>query len=227
MHKVIAEDGSHRQHRQWLRNLLETTKGPVARCSAYVTDRDLLAGIENRTVHLLTHVSFMDIASGATSLESLTSLIETGVQCRCLSDGPRLHAKVYIFGDHVAVVTSANLTTRALQSNIEVGVELTGSAVEELTAWFDSFWAKAQAFDVTQIAKWQQQTDALRHEYRGLRKKAEALPTLPNETLRSADSPEELRDLLDTAHQFFCCNTDRRQGVANSLRRLRVGRSDA
>ena len=44
MHKVIVEDGGQRQHRQWLRKLLETTNGPVRVASAYVTDRDLLFG---------------------------------------------------------------------------------------------------------------------------------------------------------------------------------------
>jgi len=46
MHKVIAEDGIHRRHRQWLANLLETTKGSVRVASAYITDSDLLLGIK-------------------------------------------------------------------------------------------------------------------------------------------------------------------------------------
>ncbi|HEY9141921.1 MAG TPA: hypothetical protein VIN93_13580 [Bryobacteraceae bacterium] len=79
MYKVIAEDGSHRQHRQWLRNLLETTGGSVRIASAYVTETDLLLGIENhRSVQILTYLSCMDVISGATSLESLRSLIEMG-----------------------------------------------------------------------------------------------------------------------------------------------------
>ena len=216
MHKVIAEDGRHRQHRQWLRNLLETTKGPVRFASPYITHTDLLLGIKSRKVQLLTSLLRMDVVSGATSLESLRLLINAGVQCRCLSDGPRLHAKVYMFGDQCAVVTSANLTTSALNSNIEVGVQLTGSAVEELTAWFDTFWAKAQPLAVTELAKWQQQTDALRHEHTLLRKKAGALPTLPNEASPFGESPEELRELLDNANQFFLCNTDRRYSARTS-----------
>jgi hypothetical protein len=213
MHKVIAEDGSHRQHRQWLRNLLDTTEGSVRVASAYITDRDLLSGIKNRNVHLLTSLLRMDILSGATSLESLRALLEAGVQCRCLYDGPRLHAKVYIFGDQSAVVTSANLTTSALDWNIEVGVQLTGSAVEDLTGWFDAFWTRAHRLPVTEVTEWQQQTDTLRREYRELRKKAGALPALPKEAPPFGESPEDLRELLDNADRFFCCNTDRRQGA--------------
>jgi HKD family nuclease len=90
--------------------------------SAYVTDSALLSGIKNRRVQLLTSLSLMDIVSGASSLESLALLISRGVQCRCVSGGPRLHAEVYIFGAESAVVTSANLTRNALDSNIEVGI---------------------------------------------------------------------------------------------------------
>jgi hypothetical protein len=216
MPKVFAEDGNHRQHRQCLRNVLETTKGPVRIASAYVTDTDLLFGATDRNVRLLTSLLRMDIGSGATSLESLRSLIETGVQCRCLSDGPRLHAKVYMFGDESAVVTSANLTWSALDKNIEVGVQLTGSAVLDLIVWFDALWAKSRRLDVKQVSDWQEQTTALSREYWALRKKAAAEPTLPNEALPTDHSPIELRDLLENANRFFFCNTDRRQGERTS-----------
>ena len=57
MLEIIAEDdGSHRQHRQGLRNLLETTKGPVRIASAYVTERDLLLGFKNREIQVLTRL---------------------------------------------------------------------------------------------------------------------------------------------------------------------------
>jgi PLD-like domain len=212
MDTVIAEDGSQRQHRQLLRNLLETSEGPVRIATAYITERDLLLGITTRNVRILTSLLRMDIVSGATSLESLRSLIEMGVQCRCMSDGPRLHAKVYMFGEETAVVTSANLTRSALDSNIEVGVQLTGSAIHELTIWFDSFWAKARPLDVMQVSRWQELTVGLRRDYWDLRKKASAGPTLPNEAPPVGESPDELRALLDNAKRYFFCNTDRRQG---------------
>ena len=210
---VIAEDGgSQRQHRQRLQKLLETTNGPVRIASAYVTDTDLLVGIKNREVRLLTSLSRMDVVSGASSLDSLTSLIKSGVQCRCLSDRPRLHAKVYMFGDETAVVTSANLTRKALDWNIEVGVRLTGTATKELTVWFDILWGNAEGLDLPKVSKWKQETEGLRAEYAILRKKAGAKPTLPNEALPSVRSRKRLRDLLKNANRFFVCNTDRRHG---------------
>src|SRR5262249_24668012 len=110
----------------------------------------------------------------------------------CLSDGPRLHAKVYLFGDEVAVVTSANLTTSALGSNIEVGVQLTGSAVQELVVWFDTFWAKAGKFGLPEVSiwqQWQQETEALRQESDDLGPRARAMPPLPREALAPVRSP--------------------------------------
>jgi phosphatidylserine/phosphatidylglycerophosphate/cardiolipin synthase-like enzyme len=138
---LIAESSSgERQHRNALRNLMKRTDGIVRIASAYVTDTDLLSSIKNRDVRLLTYLSKMDIVVGASSLESLTALIKAGVKCRYMSSGPRLHAKVYVFDDQSAVVTSANLTRMALNHNIEVGVHLSACAAQDLRRWFDTLW---------------------------------------------------------------------------------------
>lgn len=122
---VIAEyDKAGRQHRVRLRDLLNKTDGLVRIASAYVTDTDLLTGLRAKNVQLLTSLSRMDIITGASSLDSLRFLIDSGVDCRCVSRRPRLHAKVYIFGGQSAIITSANLTWNALDSNIEVGVRV-------------------------------------------------------------------------------------------------------
>jgi hypothetical protein len=180
--------------------------------SAYITDSDLLLGATNRKVRILTSLLPMDVISRATSLDSLRSLVDAGVECRCLSDRPRLHAKVYIFGEQYAVVTSANLTANALNHNIEVGVELTGGAVRELADWFDAFWKKAPPLDVAVWTKWQQDNDGLRRESGELQKKVDALPPPPDRALPVGESREELRDLLENAPRFFCCNSNRREG---------------
>ena len=222
MPKLIIEDGRHRQHRQWLRKLLETTQGTVRIASAYVTDTDLLSGTSNRKVYLLTSLLRMDVVSEATSLKALRSLVESGVQCRFLSNGPRLHAKVYIFGSDSAVVTSANLTRKALDSNIEVGVELSGDEVKGITTWFDTHWDRAQSLNATQLSLWQEQTAALRREYSILREKTSAELILPHNALPVGLPPEGsplLHDLLDGMNgslgecpRWFLCNTDRKHG---------------
>jgi hypothetical protein len=208
--ELIAEDGGQRKHRAYLRNLLDTTGGSVRVASAYVTDDDLLFGVENRAVRLLTSLVKMDIVSGATKLPCLRTLVESGVKCRCLSGGPRLHAKVYIFGDESAVVTSANLTTNAFESNIEVGVEVTGSVLQGLITWFDTFWKKADPLDLPMLFKLEKETESLRRAYAKLRRKAGTKQKLPIESMPSVRSPSELRDLIENAPKFFVCNTNRR-----------------
>jgi hypothetical protein len=54
------------------------------------------------------------------------------------------HSKIYIF-DNSALITSANLTKTAFESNIEVGVMLEGSQVDEVKSFFNqSLWETAK-----------------------------------------------------------------------------------
>src|SRR5580658_2383531 len=80
--KLLAERGPERLHRPRLIQLLKLADGPVRIASAYVTDRELLISTHTRNVRLVTSMVPMDIASGATSLESLGALIDSGVECR-------------------------------------------------------------------------------------------------------------------------------------------------
>jgi hypothetical protein len=202
---LIAETESvERQHRNALQNLMNQTEGTVRIASAYVTDTRLLSGIKGRDVRLLTYISKMDIIVGASSLDSLTALIKAGVQCRYISKGPRLHAKVYLFDDQSAVVTSANLTRKALDENLEVGVHLSGVAATDLIGWFDTLWDEANVLDLAAIAKWLRDTEAERRAYSALRKRVEKQPALPT------GLETKLLDGFETGNRFFVCNTNRR-----------------
>lgn len=212
MPKLLAEDGCQRQHRLRLRRLLQSTDGPVRIASAYVTDREFLIGGGALDVRLITSLSPMDIASGATSLETLRALIESGVKCRFLPDRPRLHAKVYVFGAKSAVVTSANLTESGLDLNIEVGVEVGDENVQGLIEWYDRLWAIARPLRKTQLSELKRKAVLLRRDYVKLKKKS--IQRLMLSTGRSATVTvrDELLDLFKNANRFFVCNTDRRHG---------------
>ena len=56
---------------------------------------------------LITRLNLNDFRSGVSDLGALKQLVEMGVEVRTLK---RLHAKVYVFDDREAVVTSANFT---------------------------------------------------------------------------------------------------------------------
>jgi hypothetical protein len=212
MQDLILEDGSQqRNHRQRLNDLLASTVGMLRFASAYVTDRELLACTTDRERRLLISLLPMDVASGATSLETLGALINSGVQCRVLPDRPRLHAKVYIFGVACAIVTSANLTGSAFDSNIEVGVEVKGSAVKQLTTWFDRLWGIASPLTVSQLSELQRKTISLRRDYIKLKKKTKTKMQVLQTRKPSEVLSDRLQDLFATASRFFMCNTDRRQ----------------
>jgi hypothetical protein len=210
MPDVIAEDGRDRQHRLRLRQLLESTSDPVRVASPYVTDRELLLGARGREIRLVTSLLPMDIASGATSLETLGALVDAGVKCRFVPNRPRLHAKVYVFGKKAAVVSSANLTENALDSNIEVGVELAGENVSALIEWYDQLWATARPIQAAQLAALRQTAAKLRREYVKLKKKSNAALTLSQKEPASRVFSDDVKSLFEQAERFFVCNTDRR-----------------
>jgi len=76
---------------------------------------------ENVEIKLVTKIDFDSIANGASDAESINTLREnfSNISVR-LSD--ELHAKVYIFDGHQALITSANLTHSAFMKNFEYGV---------------------------------------------------------------------------------------------------------
>lgn len=207
---LILEDGRKRRHPDRLRELVRKTPGTVRVASAYVTDRVLLTGITGRRIRLLTSLMDMDIASGATNLGALGALIESGVECRFFGEGRRLHAKVYIFGNAKAVVTSANLTDNAFQRNIEAGVEVSRQEAEGLRTWFDKLWLKAEPLTLAQLAELREQTAELRRDYVALKRRAGEKLKLPKHSLPATELSDDLRDLFDSAERFFVCNTDRK-----------------
>ena len=222
MFNLLTEVGSHRRR---LGELLAKSANVVRIASAYVTEQDLLRA-KAQKVRLLTSVLPMDVISGATSLEALSVLLKTGAQIKRLPDSPRLHAKVYIFDDKHAVVTSANLTRNALDSNIEVGIEVSGNAVNALVEWFDTQWNRAERISATQLADWELRIAGLRKSFSDIRDqcpkfdKTQTTPSTGHEPSSSgapSDAMIGLRDWLTNKNskeanrlQFFVCNTNRR-----------------
>lgn len=68
---------------------------------------------------LVTRTDLRDFAVGSSNLDTLCTLANKGVLVRSLDD---LHAKMYIFDDSVALVTSANATRSGMRDNLECGL---------------------------------------------------------------------------------------------------------
>ena len=69
-------------------------------------------------VRVVTRFNLADFSAGVSDIESLRKLLDAGAKVRGLRN---LHAKLYLFGASRMILTSANLTKAALNSNHELG----------------------------------------------------------------------------------------------------------
>jgi hypothetical protein len=69
-------------------------------------------------VLVVTRFSLADFARGVSDIAALQELVWAGADLRGVRG---LHAKVFVFGDRRAIVTSANLTESGLSGNVEFG----------------------------------------------------------------------------------------------------------
>ena len=209
-HPILETGSGNRLHRPRIEELLRGKSGIVRIASAFVTERKLLKDAPKQDIRLLISLLPMDVVSGATSTETLGALISSGVACRYLSQRPRFHAKTYIFGSENAIVTSANLTNNAFDFNIEAGVEISGSKVQEVIDWYDRLWEMASPLTVTKLADLQRETSALRREYQKLKLKSRKKLRIPPAQKAKSQLSDSLVKLFENAGKYFLCNTDRK-----------------
>ena len=102
----------------------------------------------NLSIQILTSINIPDIQGGASDLEAFEKLLQLeeldgiNAEVRCI---PNLHAKVYIFDEHSAIVTSSNLTPSGLNSNIEYGIEVTDpTAIQPMLVDMENYWNAAE-----------------------------------------------------------------------------------
>lgn len=222
---VLAEqfDNSRRAHTDRLGKLLRSTTRQLHIASPYVTETGIIRLLSNRETRLLTSLSIMDVVSGATSLDALSVWLDAGVQIAVAEHSPKLHAKVYIFGDSDAIVSSANLTTLGLNENIEVGVALSGEPVHKLAQWYEKIWRRSTPLKARDIDALREEAKDLRSKFEELRKKVRAKRShFPPRHVRwgTGGSSDRLVTLFDTAQRFFVCNTDRKSVKDDRRERL-------
>lgn len=106
-----------------------------------------------KDIQIVTRYNLDDFASGVSDISALRRVLAAGGRVRGIR---YLHAKLYLFGTSRAVVTSANLTGAALDSNHEFGAVTDDPAsVAACHAYFDRLWALGGA-DLTadQLEAW-------------------------------------------------------------------------
>lgn len=92
-------------------------------------------------IQVITRFSLADFAGGVSDVDALRMLLDIGAQVRGVRN---LHTKLYLVGKSRAIITSANLTTAALNRNHEFGIVTDDSAViRECRAYFRKLWRRA------------------------------------------------------------------------------------
>jgi HKD family nuclease len=109
------------------RNILNQTKQGLIFSSPYINHggvSTLLESIDNindKSIYILTNLSAKNIVSNVTQPQALLKMYGTFKEIT-ISSLDKLHAKIYIVDESLAVITSANLTYGGLKSNFEYGV---------------------------------------------------------------------------------------------------------
>jgi hypothetical protein len=106
-----------------------------------------------KLVQVITRFSLRDFAAGVSDVSALRLLLENGAQVKGVRN---LHAKLYLFGESRAIVTSANLTEAALLTNHELGFVATDAwIIDPCRQYFEKLWSRAgQRLQVAKLADW-------------------------------------------------------------------------
>ena len=101
---------------------------------------DRLLSLNLGSVQVITRFNIADFAEGVSDVVALCMLLDAGARDRGIR---KLHAKLYLFGASRAIITSANLTTPALDRNHEFGlVADEAPIIATCRAYFDDLWQR-------------------------------------------------------------------------------------
>ena len=105
-------------------------------------------------LRIITRFNLDDFSVGVSSIDALRTLLVNGAQIRGIK---YLHAKLYIFGQTTAIMTSANLTAAALSRNHELGMVAEENEISaRCNQYFERLWAGAgQDLQATTLDNWQ------------------------------------------------------------------------
>lgn len=104
-------------------DLISSSKESIKITSPYVKENIVSKMISSKKdivdISLITSFKLMNYYVGASDLEALNKIIISGGN---IKNYQKLHSKIYIFDDKIAVISSSNLTNGGLINNFEYGV---------------------------------------------------------------------------------------------------------
>src|SRR5215210_8537571 len=119
-----------REGRQHLNKVIDSANQHLLICSPFITSVEMSRVIEKlrakvnfsaMSVDVMTDLRPDSVLAGSLHVQALLDLLDAGCKVK-ITALARVHAKVYLADTKVAWVTSANLTTAALEHNLEYGV---------------------------------------------------------------------------------------------------------
>lgn len=103
--------------------LIENTTSQLYLCAPYIKKEVVkkILALKNKTatLNVFTSANVANFVNGSSDVEAIQMLIDSGID---VINYQKLHAKIYLFDDKKALITSANLTNYALYKNYEYGV---------------------------------------------------------------------------------------------------------
>lgn len=109
------------------RNVFNQAKYEIVFSSPYINDAGLtimLNSIDrptNKNIQILTNLSVRNIVDNVTQPSAILKMHDSFKE-KAVTSLTKLHAKIYIIDELLAVITSANLTYGGIKSNFEYGV---------------------------------------------------------------------------------------------------------
>lgn len=102
---------------------------------------------------VITRFSLQDFSAGISDIWALQDVLQAGGEVRGIKG---LHAKVFIFGNTVAAVTSANLTRQGLNRNAEFGcISQQPEFVKACQGYFNKLWEHGgSSVSTPQLEEW-------------------------------------------------------------------------
>ncbi len=120
--------------------LIKESDSELLLCAPYLS-KEVIKEIlkekkEETTLSVITSANLANFIHGSSDVEAIELLLDNGIN---VINYQNLHAKIYLFDNKKALVTSANLTNNALFHNYEYGVLIKEDVIEAIEEIYSEF----------------------------------------------------------------------------------------
>ena len=132
------------------------SRGPLERMSGILSQND------PPKVNILTNLAVDSMLQGSIDVGAIASFCKQ-IPSATVKHLPGLHAKVYVADDHLAIITSGNLTNSSLNRNYEYGVQITDtSAVKQISQDLQKYGSLGSEVSITELEQVAEISETLR-----------------------------------------------------------------